>query len=102
MLRRLPRPGIGPGASAPPARDRHKGGLARRLVLARRLAELLGSALYVQKVVDDLKGKPKIVGVARQRRAQGLARLAQNSTRHPRKVNKRAGLQSLPWGEGAD
>jgi len=41
MLGGLPRQVIGLGARALLAEDRHEGGLARRLVLARRLAEFL-------------------------------------------------------------
>src|SRR5450631_2540291 len=63
MLRGLPRQVIGLGARALLAEDRHEGGLARRLVLARRLAKLLGGALDVQKVVDDLEGEPEIVRI---------------------------------------
>jgi len=71
MLGGLPRQVIGLGARALLAEDRHEGALPAAWSLPGVLPSSWAVPLDVQKVVDDLKGKPKIMGIGRQRRAQG-------------------------------
>ena len=61
-----------------------------------------GGALDVEQVVDDLEGEAEIVGIGRQRRAHGLARLAQDRAGRAGEGDQRAGLQPLQAGDGAD
>ena len=61
-----------------------------------------GGALDIKKIVDDLEGKPEIVRIGRERRAHGLARLAQDGARHAGEGDQRAGLEPLQMGDSAD
>ena len=77
------------GAGALDAEDRDEGRLAGGGVGADRLAGFRGRALDIEQIVGDLEGEAEIMGIAAQRQAQLLRRLAENRAR-PRRRKRSA------------